>query len=126
MPKVDQRPPIWIGHMFLATTDLEKTATFMRKLGMREIIQSESIVVLELRGGTHLLLEPTNDPIAPGSKAPFDLMVDDIDGSRENFEGLGLSPSRIEDDRFHRSFMILDPSGYEITVNSNHVSSRPV
>ncbi len=58
MPKVDQRPPVWIGHMFLATTDLKKTATFMRKLGMREIIQSESIVVLEMRGGTHLLLEP--------------------------------------------------------------------
>ena len=98
----------------------------MCKLGMREIIQSESIVVLELRGGTHLLLEPTNDPITPGSKAPFDLMVDDIDGSHENFQRLGLSPSRIEDDRFHPSFMILDPSGYEITVNSNHVSSRPV
>ena len=126
MLKVDQRPPVWIGHMFLATTDLEKSATFMRKLGMREIILSESIVVLELRGGTHLLLEPTNDPITPGSKAPFDLMVDDIDGSHEKFEGLGLSPSRIEDDRFHRSFTILDPSGYEITVNSNHVSSRPV
>ena len=72
------------------------------------------------------MLEPTNDPITPGSKAPFDLMVDDIDESHENFEGLGLSPSRIEDDRFHRSFTILDPSGYEITVNSNHVSSRPV
>ena len=126
MLKVDQRPPVWVGHMFLATTDLEKSATFMRKAGMREIILSESIVVLELRGGTHLLLEPTNDPITPGSKAPFDLMVDDIDGSHENFEGLGLSPSRIEDDRFHRSFTILDPSGYEITVNSNHVSSRPV
>ena len=112
--------------MFLATTDLEKSATFMRKLGMRDIFQSESIVVLELRGGTHLLLEPTNDPITPGSKAPFDLMVDDIDGSHENFEGLGLSPSTIEDGRIHRSFTIFDPSGYEITVNSSHVSNLPV
>ena len=66
MPKVDQRPPVWIGHMFLPTTDLEKTATYMRKLGMRDIVQSESIVVLEMRGGTHLLLEPTNDPEIAG------------------------------------------------------------
>ena len=36
------------------------------------------------------MLGPTNDPIAPGSKAPFDLMVDDIDASHENFEELGL------------------------------------
>ncbi len=126
MSKVDERPPVWIGHMFLTVTDVAKSATFMRKLGMRDIVQSESIVVLELRGGTHLLLEPTDSAIATGTKAPFDLMVDDIEASHENFEELGLSPSTIEEDRFHRSFTILDPSGYEITVNSSHVSSLPV
>ncbi len=126
MPNIDERPPVWIGHMFLATTDVEKTATFRRELGMRDIFQSESNVVLELRGGTHLLLEPTDDPIALGTKAPFDLMVDDIDASHEKFEELGLSPSTIEEGRIHRSFTILDPSGYEITVNSSHVSGLSV
>ena len=126
MPKVDERPPVWIGHMFLAATDVEKTATFMRGLGMRDIFQSESIVVLELRGGTHLLLEPTDDPIALGTKAPFDLMVDDIDASHGKFGELGLSPSTIELAGSHRSFTILDPSGYEITVYSSHVSTLPV
>ena len=126
MPKIDERPPVWIGHMFLAATDVEKTATFMRKIGMRDIFQSDSIVVLELRGGTHLLLQPTADAIAPGTKAPFDLMVDEIDASHAEFEKLGLSPSTIEDGRIHRSFTISDPSGYEITVNSTHVSNLPV
>jgi catechol 2,3-dioxygenase-like lactoylglutathione lyase family enzyme len=126
MPKVDERPPVWIGHIFLAAIDVEKSAAFMRKLGMRDIFQSESIVVLELRGGTHLLLEPTDDSVTSGTKAPFDLMVDDIDASHEEFEDLGLSPSTIEEDRFHRWFTILDPSGYEITVNSCHVSNLPV
>ncbi len=126
MPKVDQRPPVWIGHMFLAATDVEKTATFMRKLGMRDIFQSDSIVVLELRGGTHLLLQTSGDAIVPGTKAPFDLMVDEIDASHAEFEKLGLSPSTIEDGRIHRSFTISDPSGYEITVNSTHVSDLPV
>ena len=126
MPKVDERPPVWIGHMLLATTDVGKTATFMRKLGMRDIFQSENIAILELRGGTHLLLQTTDDPIALGTKAPFDLMVDDINASRERFEELGLSPSIIADDKFHRSFTILDPSGYEFTVNSSHVSGLSV
>ncbi len=126
MSKVDERPPVWIGHIFLTVTDVAKSATFMRKLGMRDIVQSESIVVLEMRGGTHLLLEPADGAIAMGTTAPFDLMVDDIEASHEKFEELGLSPTTIEEDRFHRSFTILDPSGYQITVNSSHVSGLPV
>ena len=126
MPKTDKRPPVWIGHTFLDATDLDKTATFMRTLGMRDIFQSDSIVVLELRGGTHLVLQPTDEAIAPGTKAPFDLMVDEIDASHEEFEKLGLSPSAIKDGRIHRSFTIADPSGYEITINSTHVSDLPV
>ena len=29
MTNIDERPAVWIGHMFLATTDIEKTASFM-------------------------------------------------------------------------------------------------
>ena len=56
MTNIDERPAVWIGHMFLATTDIEKTASFMGKLGMRNLFQKESIAIFELRGGTHLLL----------------------------------------------------------------------
>ena len=126
MSKVDERPPVWIGHIFLTVPDVRKFATFMRKRGMRDIGQSESIVVLELRGGTHLLLAPADGAIVTGTKAPFDLMVDDIEASHEKFKELGLLPTTIEKDRFHRSFTMLDPSGYEITVNSSHVSNLPV
>jgi catechol 2,3-dioxygenase-like lactoylglutathione lyase family enzyme len=126
MPKIDERPPIWIGHMSIAATDIEKSVGFMRKLGMRNILQKESIAIFELRGGTHLLLKSTDEQIALGSKAPFDLMVEDIDASHETFEALGLSPSTINQGRIHQSFTVIDPSGYEITVNSSHVSNLPV
>jgi len=43
MPKTDERPPIWIGHMSIAATDIEKSVGFMRKLGMRNILQKESV-----------------------------------------------------------------------------------
>ena len=126
MARIDERPPVWIGHVFMTVTEVKQSAEFMRKLGMREIVQAEDISVLELRGGTHLLLRPTSGPIAPGTVAPFDLMVDDLEGSHKKFEALGLSPSTIQADTFHRSFTLCDPSGCVITVNSSHVSDSPV
>ena len=126
MSRIYERPPVWIGHVFMAVTSVGESAAFMCKLGMREIFQKEHIAVLELRGGTHLLLQPTSDRIPPGAVAPFDLMVDDLETSRETFEALELSPSTIQKDRFHRSFTLRDPSGYVITVNSSHVSDASV
>ena len=126
MSRIDERPPVWIGHVFMAATNVRESAAFMCKLGMREIFQADNIAVLELRGGTHLLLRPASDPITPGTVAPFDLMVDNLETSHEKFEALKLSPSTIQDDAFHRSFTLCDPSGYAITVNSSHVSDSPV
>ena len=107
-------------------TGVQTCALPICKLGMREIFQADNIAVLELRGGTHLLLRPASDPITPGTVAPFDLMVDNLETSHEKFEALKLSPSTIQDDAFHRSFTLCDPSGYAITVNSSHVSDSPV
>ena len=126
MTRIDERPPVWIGHVFMAVTDVRQSAEYMCKLGMREIFQADNISVLELRGGTHLLLQAASDPITPGTVAPFDLMVDDLEISHEKFDALGLSPSTIQDNTFHRSFTLCDPSGYVITVNSSHVSDSPV
>ena len=126
MPRFDERPTVWIGHVFMAVTNVMESAAFMCKLGMREIFQKEHIAVLELRGGTHLLLQPTSDRIALGAVAPFDLMVDDLETSREKFEALELSPSTIQEDKFHRFFTLREPSGHAITVNSSHVSDASV
>ena len=126
MSRIDERPPVWIGHVFMAVTNVRQSAAFMCKLGMREIFQKEHIAVLELRGGTHLLLQPISDRIAPDTAAPFDLMVDDLETSHETFETLELSPSIIQEDRHHRFFTLRDPSGYAIIVNSSHVSDSPV
>jgi len=52
----DLRPPVWVGHVILETDRLEETAQFMRKIGLRPIVQRPDVAVLELRGGTHLVL----------------------------------------------------------------------
>ena len=73
----DERPPVWVGHVFLDTNQLEESVTFMRQIGMRPVESFENIAIFELRGGTHLVLQK-NDSMTPGESS-FDLMVDDIE-----------------------------------------------
>ena len=122
----DERPAVWIGHVMLPTTDVSKSAECLLKLGCRQVERADGISILELRGGTHLLLLRSDRPIPSGATAPFDLMVDDIDLAHKECTELGLSPSDITDVPFHRAFTIVEPAGHEITINSTHVSDKPV
>jgi hypothetical protein len=96
----------------------------MVQLGMRPIAEGEDFAVLELRGGTHLVLLPASEP-ASGS-AGFDLMVDHLEVTHARLQALGLVPSEIRSGRIHRSFTVTSPSGHTITFNSSHVSDKPV
>ncbi|MEE8475963.1 MAG: VOC family protein [Myxococcota bacterium] len=124
MPAKDERPQVWVGHVVLPTPDLPTTRDFMLQVGMRPIADGDDFAVLELRGGTHLVLVPSEE-LASGS-AKFDLMVDDLDATHEHLRTLGLGPSEIESGRIHRSFTVSAPSGHAITFNSSHVSDKPV
>lgn len=119
MAGMDGRPPVWIGHAVLPVTDVRKSADFWRDIGMREVERNDDVAVLELRGGTHLLLLPGTPP--GDADAPFDLMVEDLEATRAEWEARGLDPSPIERGRIHASFTLRDPNGYRVTVNSSHV-----
>jgi len=120
----DERPAVWVGHVTLPTPDLAATREFMVRLGMRPIAQGDDFAVLELRGGTHLVLLPATQPVS--GPAYFDLMVDDLDATHERLRTLGLAPSGIQSGRIHRSFTVSAPSGHTFTFNSSHVSGSPV
>lgn len=98
----------------------------MQTIGMRAFFLGPQVSVLELRGGTHLILM-LKDKIAGGS-APFDLMVDNIRATHERFISLGLSPSPIEARPAidHEAFTVKEPAGHVITIFSSHVSGKPV
>ena len=113
------RPPVWIGHTRLTVSDLGRSADFWRTVGMTEVEQNEHIVVMELRGGTHLVLLPGAP--SPGADAPFDLMVDDLEATHAEWERLGLDVSPIQRGRIHSAFVLRDPDGTNVTVNSSHV-----
>jgi catechol 2,3-dioxygenase-like lactoylglutathione lyase family enzyme len=122
----DERPLLAVAHVSVDVSDLKKASDYYVKLGMRAVHLGETISVLELRGGTHLVVRPTEQSIVAGTKAPFDLMVDDLEAVRTKWGTEGLAPSDVKSGQVHNSFRITDPSGYEITIFSPHTSGRPV
>ena len=118
------RPGAWVGHVALAAPDPLATLRFFEALGLRVLERRPEFGLLELRGGTHLLILP--GAAAAATPAPFDLMVDDIDGAHARFAAAALSPSPISEDRYHRAFTLTAPSGHVLTLQSSHASGRPV
>ncbi len=122
----EERPAVWVGHIAIGAQNIQKSADYWISLGMRQVVRNDRVVVLELRGGTHLVVLASDEPVAPGTPAPFDLMVEDIEVSHREYEKLGFEPSPLEVGQIHTSFTLTDPSGYRVTVNSSHVSDQPV
>ncbi len=124
----DSRPPVAVGHVDLLVSNVGQAVDYFVKLGMRHIHHDDDFAVLELRGGTHLVLEtPENGVrISPGQTPLFDLMVDDLQGTRQRYVELGMNPSDTETGRIHSNFYLEGPDGYRIRVTSSHTSGRPV
>ena len=96
-----------------------------RQMAPEEFLD-DKIAILELRAGTHLIVQATAEPIAPGTLAPFDLMVDDVEAMHATLEGAGLNPSELDVGRIHTSFTVAEPNGYLIKYNSSHNTGLPV
>ena len=122
----DQRPPVAIGHVRLNVSDVGAAARWLETVGLRPIVTMDGLAVLELRGGTHIVVRNAEPPPAPGTGAPFDLMVDDIEAAHRDYAGKGLSPSEIRRGRIHDSFEVAGPSGWTFTINSSHASGKPI
>ena len=122
----DERPPVWIGHALLAVPDVAASKAFFERVGMRLVEAQERVAILELRGGTHLILVPADISAKAHARAPFNLMVDDVEAAHAALSAAGLNPSALVDGEIHRSFTITEPGGHAITVNSSHVGRLPV
>jgi catechol 2,3-dioxygenase-like lactoylglutathione lyase family enzyme len=117
---MDQRPPLWIGHVTLWVRDAVASAAFWEGLGLRRVWVSEQIGVLELRGGTHLVLLPGQ--ASPPGQGQFDLMVDDLDATHASWSQQGLPVGPLTRGSIHDSFELTDPDGYVVSVLSSHVA----
>ena len=127
MPRAaEERPPVAIGHVRFNVTDVGVAARWLAAVGLRAIVSDSDLAVLELRGGTHLVIRKTESPPELGTKAPFDLMFDDVDAIHHTFDEMGLSPSPIQRGRIHDSFEVVGPDGWVFTINSSHASGQAI
>ena len=122
----NQRPPVAVGHVRLNVADVGAAARWLETVGLRPIVTRTELAVLELRGGTHVVVRQTEQSPEPGTGAPFDLMVDDVDAAHRDYAEKGLSPSPIRRGRIHDSFEVAGPDGWAFTVNSSHASGKPI
>jgi catechol 2,3-dioxygenase-like lactoylglutathione lyase family enzyme len=121
-------PPIAIGHVTLRVSDVGLAADFYRTLGLRPILRREELAILELRGGTHLVLFRAEGKPQAGPVRVFDFMVEDIEAAHAAMSSSGINVTAIDEDRIagHRWFEVTDPDGYVLSVFSSHTEGRPV
>jgi catechol 2,3-dioxygenase-like lactoylglutathione lyase family enzyme len=119
MTTTDPRPAVWTGHLVVSGKDPASSASFYKDIGMREVAILDDVAIFELRGGTHLVVR--KDPDANGGPADWDLMVEDIAATHAEWTAKGLNVSAIEKGPIHEAFILTDPDGNTIKVNSSHV-----
>ena len=126
--KTDKRPPVAVGHVSLNVKNVPEASEFMQLLGLRSVFENDrkTFAVLELRGGTHLILNKSRKKIKEGDVAPVDLMVDDVKAMREFCKKKKLKPSKITSGSVHSSFYVPGPDGWSIKITSSHTGGRPV
>ena len=124
----DERPAVAIGHVRLHTADVQASAAFYEQLGMRACMAWEGMAILELRGGTHLLLIEVEDEIQQLLDPVFDLMVDDLIVFRQRLAALGIEASEVTEHEMirHQRIYVEDPDGHRIAVHSDHTDGRAV
>jgi catechol 2,3-dioxygenase-like lactoylglutathione lyase family enzyme len=141
----DTLPAAAFGHFVMKVSDINISYQFYTKLGLRPCGMYPDSAIIELRGGTHILLFNKNDdlPFSLSSShlgqrdASFserlDLMIDgksrsDLELYRTTLLRKGLSVDEIAQDQFfgHDYFQLADPDGNGITVYTSHTDALSV
>ncbi len=122
------RPPVSVGHVTLTVSNVAAAFDYYRGLGLRPVMKREELSILELRGGTHLLLFRAEGKPEPGPVGTFDFMVDDIESFHASLEKAGVAVTSVGEDAIagHLWFEVTDPDGHVVKVFSSHTEGRPV
>jgi catechol 2,3-dioxygenase-like lactoylglutathione lyase family enzyme len=132
-------PAAAFGHFIMKVNDIDISYQFYTKLGLRPFGIFPDLAIIELRGGTHILLFRKNDELPSSLSSShlgqrgtsfnerLDLMIDgksrsELDLYRTTLIENGLSVDTIAQDQFfgHDYFQLADPDGNGITVYTNH------
>ena len=132
-------PELAVAHLVFKVADLKRSCEFYSNLGIPPFAIDGKVALIELRGGTHLLLLEV-DQMAGGDVAEsvtgqfhkrfseqFDLMIkgkdlNDLEKYRLELISRGIAAGEIPDETFfgHYLFCIKDPDGNGITIYTSH------
>ncbi|MEM6290509.1 MAG: hypothetical protein AAGA54_04560 [Myxococcota bacterium] len=110
------RPGFAVGHLSLTTPNLEQTVAFFSTLRARAVFQTDGMAILEIRGGTHLVVR-TGAAVDPS----FDLMVDEVDDVHAELAEQGYAVTELQRGKIHTSFAVTDGAGLRHRITSSHV-----
>ncbi len=113
----DPRPRFSICHVLLSAADPISLGDFYTSLGMRPVAKMATSSILELRGGTHLIVHRGESGVGK-----LDLMVDDLHDIHQLLDRMGAGPSPIKPGHPHDTFTVNDPEGNLVLIESSHVS----
>jgi catechol 2,3-dioxygenase-like lactoylglutathione lyase family enzyme len=134
-------PELAVAHLVFKVANLKSSCQFYSNLGLPPFYIEEKIAIIELRGGTHLVLlsvdEPAGEDVAESVTGQFhkrfseqfDLMIegknlDDLKKYRSELISRGIAAGEIPDEAVfgHHLFCVKDPDGNGITIYTSHAN----
>jgi catechol 2,3-dioxygenase-like lactoylglutathione lyase family enzyme len=130
-----------VAHLVFKVADLKRSCQFYSNLGIPPfaILDDEKVAIIELRGGTHLLLLEVDQLAGEGVAESvtgqfherfaeqFDLMIkgkglSELTKYRLELVSRGIAAGEIPDEPVygHHLFCIKDPDGNGITIYTSH------
>jgi catechol-2,3-dioxygenase len=128
-----------VAHLVFKVADLKSSCQFYSNLGLPPFAIDEGVAIIELRGGTHLLLLEVDQLAGEGVaesltgqfhkrfSEQFDLMIkgkglNELKQYRLELIRRGIAAGEIPDETFfgHHLFCIRDPDGNGITIYTSH------
>jgi catechol-2,3-dioxygenase len=128
-----------VAHLVFKVADLESSCQFYSNLGIPPFAIDEKIAIIELRGGTHLILLEVDQLAEEGIAESltgqfhqrfserFDLMIkgkelNELKKYRLELISRGVAAGEIPAETFfgHHLFCIKDPDGNGITIYTSH------
>ena len=128
-----------VAHLVFKVADLKASCHFYSNLGLPPFAIDGKVAIIELRGGTHILLfeidslaeeglaESVTGQFHEQLSERFDLMIigkglNDLKKYRSELISRGIAAGEIPDEKFygHHLFCIKDPDGNGITIYTSH------
>jgi len=128
-----------VGHLVFKVADLKSSCEFYSNLGIPPFAVEEGVAIIELRGGTHLLLlevdQLAGEGVAESLTGQFherfseqlDLMIkgkglNELKKYRLELISRGIAAGEIPEETFfgHHIFCVKDPDGNGITIYTSH------